>query len=52
MIFYLVRVGVMASWDFLYLAKGSHLVLLQSQGGSASVSLMAAIWDDFLCYSA
>lgn len=22
----------MASWDFLYLAKGSHLVLLQSQG--------------------
>ena len=52
MIFYLVRVGVVASWDFLYLAKGSHLVLLQSQGGSASVCLMAAIWDDFLCYSA
>ena len=52
MVFYLVRVGVVASWDFLYLVKGSHLVLLQSQGGSASVCLMAAIWDDFLCYSA
>ena len=52
MIFHLVRVGVVASRDFLYLAKGSHLVLLQSQGGSASVCLMAEIWDDFLCYSA
>lgn len=44
----LVRVGVVVSWDFLYLAKGSHLVLLQFQARSCGPQGQAAL-ESSLC---